>query len=243
MQSADSAGNDGQSDGGGATPNALTQSNSANNTLTDNMPIENTSAGGDEPLPLPESSSAQNAGEEMVLGAIDLSAGFDGGAQAGDELSKQEENSTSDNKGSAKPTSTKKVESAAQRNARLLAQKRARAERKRRQEAARAAAAKRKRALRKKELPLNLSRQAINTELKRVTPRLKACASADPELKGSTVVVSTQIAVSGKVVSAKANTRRLVNSPQRACVLNVIKEMRFPPFQRDMPPIPLPLKL
>jgi hypothetical protein len=143
----------------------------------------------------------------------------------------------------AKRASTKKPESAAQRNARLLAQKRARAERQRRQEAARVAAAKRKRAQRQKELPLNLSRQAINKELKRVTPRLKACASGDPELKGSTVVVSTQIAVSGKVASAKANTRRLVNSPQRECVLNVVKEMRFPPFQREMPPIPLPLKL
>ena len=233
-----SAGHDAHGGGEAPTHNVLTQS-----TPNENTPKENTPMGGDEPLPLPESPSAQNAGEEMVLGAIDLSAGFDGGAQADDEPSEQEATSTSDNKGSVKSTSTKKVESAAQRNTRLLAQKRALAERKRRQEAGRVAAAKRKRALRKKEIPLNLSRQAINTELKRVTPRLKACASGDPELKGSTVVVSTQIAVSGKVVSAKANTRRLVNSPQRACVLNVIKEMRFPPFQRDMPPIPLPLKL
>jgi hypothetical protein len=88
-----------------------------------------------------------------------------------------------------------------------------------------------------------LSRQDISKVMKRANSRLKRCAESDQNLTGTTVVVSVRIASSGKVASADPSTPRLVRSPQRGCVLKVIKGLKFPPFSGEMPAMPLPIKL
>jgi len=95
----------------------------------------------------------------------------------------------------------------------------------------------------KKPLPNMLSRSDISKVVNGASGRLKSCAESDANLKGTTVVVNVRIASSGRVASADPSTPRLVRSPQKGCVLKVIKRLKFPPFSGEMPAMPLPIRL
>ena len=85
-----------------------------------------------------------------------------------------------------------------------------------------------------------LGKKHINPVVKRKIGALKACATKDPNLKG-TVMVMMVIQRNGSVSSVNASTKRLRKSPQKGCILQIMKSLKFSAFNGDPQRVPYPL--
>lgn len=92
-------------------------------------------------------------------------------------------------------------------------------------------------------MPSQLSRADIIGVVKSNLKYLKVCTNKDPNLKGKLVTIMIGITHNGKVRSAIPSGRHLRNSPQKSCILKVIKGLKFPAFTSDSMQIPLPIRL
>lgn len=87
-----------------------------------------------------------------------------------------------------------------------------------------------------------LAQADILPVVKKQQKRFLQCAEADPELKGKFVQVRIQIEKNGKVTSARPITRALRKSPQKQCVIQIIKGLKFPAFTGDPQTVPIPIR-
>ncbi|MEZ4468143.1 MAG: AgmX/PglI C-terminal domain-containing protein [bacterium] len=92
------------------------------------------------------------------------------------------------------------------------------------------------------DLPRQLGRQDMLDVIQANAGRLKSCADADPNAKG-TFTVAVTISRSGAVQQAKVVTARLRDSAATACIESQIKSYQFKPFAGDPMRLQIPFKI
>ncbi|MCB9548550.1 MAG: DUF4339 domain-containing protein [Myxococcales bacterium] len=92
------------------------------------------------------------------------------------------------------------------------------------------------------DLPRQLGRQDMLDVIQANAGRLKSCADADPNAKG-TFTVAVTINRTGAVQQAKVVTARLRGSAATACIEGQIKSYKFKPFAGDPMRLQIPFKI
>ena len=87
-----------------------------------------------------------------------------------------------------------------------------------------------------------LAQADILPVVKRQKTKFQKCAEVDTGLKGKFVQVRIQIESNGKVTSVRPITKVLRKSPQKQCVINIVKGLKFPSFAGDPQTVPIPIR-